>query len=85
MEKETALKILRELHDKALFSERTALETFIPELQESENKKIRKWLIGIIKSIPNDSLLWDDIDKLEVLAWLEKQGEQKHDGDAMLA
>lgn len=32
MEKETALKILRERHAKALFSERTALETLIPEL-----------------------------------------------------
>ena len=65
MDKEIALKILRELHDKALFSERTALETFIPELKESEYERIRKEIIEIIKSRSDF--------KQEYIAWLEKQ------------
>lgn len=52
MKKETALKILRELHAQALFSERTALETLIPELKESKDeknriiKKVGDWIIS---------------------------------------
>ncbi len=81
MKKETAMKILRELHDKALFSERTALETLIPELKESEDERIRKELIDAING------LWDN-DALPMplsvrrkdawIAWLEKQGEKNN-------
>jgi len=48
----------------------------VPELAESEDEKVRKWLIDTIKSVPNDSIEWDIIDKSDVLAWLEKQGEK---------
>ena len=71
MEKETALKILRELHDKALFSERTALETLVPEL-ESEDEKIRNEIIMYIGSKDIDLSIHN-----RWLTWLEKQGEQK--------
>ena len=38
MDKQEAIKILKEFHDKsALFSVRTALETVLPELKESED------------------------------------------------
>ena len=71
MEKETAMEILRKLHDSSLFAERTALETLIPELKESEDEKIRKALIRFHKStIDVDGIKGDDI-----IAWLEKQGE----------
>ena len=41
MEKKEAMKILKDFHDKsALFSVRTALDTIIPELAESEDKRI---------------------------------------------
>ena len=46
MEKETAMKILKELHGKSLFAERTALETIIPELKESEDEKVKKRFNG---------------------------------------
>ena len=44
---------------------------------DSEDERIRKWLIDTIKSIPNDSIEWNVIDKSRVLDWLEKQKEQK--------
>jgi hypothetical protein len=50
-----------------------------PELKESEDERIRKWLIDTIKAVPNDSIEWEKIDKSDILAWLEKQGEQKTD------
>lgn len=53
-----------------------SLETLFPELKESEGERIRKWLIDTIKAVPNNSIEWEKIDKLDVLAWLEKQGEQ---------
>ena len=77
MEKETALKILRERLDKALFSERTALVTLIPELAESEDERIRKEIISIVKSY-RDSCITEGNHRFDnCIAWLEKQGEQK--------
>ena len=70
MEKETAMKILKELHDNSLFSNRTALETIIPELKESEDEKIRKALVRFHKS----TIDIDGIKGADILAWLEKQG-----------
>ena len=71
MDKEIALKILRELHDEALFSERTALETFIPELKESEDEKIRKAILAFVRQ---SSEVLDKQNQNNMLAWLEKQG-----------
>lgn len=73
MEKETALKILRERLDKALFSERTALVTLIPELAESEDERIRNELIDFV----DISILSIDERHDRWISWLEKQGEQK--------
>ena len=50
-------------------------EYIFPELKESENEKIRKWLIELAKEVN-----WCEeftITKEKVLDWLEKQGEQK--------
>ena len=76
MEKETALKILRERLDKALFSERTALVTLIPELAESEAERIRKALVKMVHDTTGDELWVDyNVDKEDAIAWLEKQRE----------
>jgi len=48
-----------------------------PELQENEDEKIRKWLIALIKSNEYGSISnvgEMPCPKLNVLAWLEKQG-----------
>ena len=72
MEKETAIKILKELHDKSLFAERTALETIIPELKESWDERIRKELIKETKG--SEERLFEVVTNEEFIAWLEKQG-----------
>ena len=52
------------------------LETLFPELKESEDEKIRKWLIAQLKIKKGDNATLNNmIDK--AIAWLEKQGEQK--------
>lgn len=80
MEKETAMKILKELHDNSLFSNRTALETIIPELAYDNDERIRKDIIAYIKkanSEPNNVLPAGSYCVLEMITWLQKQGEQK--------
>lgn len=50
-----------------------SLETLLPELKESEDKRIRKALISILKSdFEKDTTIFD-ISIEQILAWLEKQ------------
>ena len=82
MEKKEAMKILKEFHDKsALFSVRTALDTIIPELAESDGERIRKELIKVFSN--REKYLIDQsfggITVSEAIAWLEKQGEKESD------
>ena len=54
------------------------LEKFFPELKESEDEKIRNFLIGFIKACrwaEKEDQGWPS--KEEILSWIEKQGEQK--------
>ncbi len=83
MTKETAMKILKELHGNSLFSNRIALETLIPELADSNDERIRKCLIDFFEDWhENKSHCWG-IAVTAILAWLEKQGESytKNDVD----
>ena len=86
MEKETAMKILKELHDKSLFAERTALETIIPELKKSEDEKIREELLDFLENVfylgKNAHFdRWEKSDCSKWIAWLEKQDVQKPTSD----
>lgn len=76
MEKDEAIKILKDFHDEsAIFSVRTALETLHPEFRESEDERIRKALIKGVESCKASG--WtnfgNNVDIDVVLAWLEKQ------------
>lgn len=54
-------------------------ETIFPELRESEDERIRKWIISDLKD-SIDSCAYCERTKpqaLEAISWLEKQGEQK--------
>ena len=52
------------------------IEPIFPELKESEDEKIRKWIIDYFKE-NNAALAFSGISNESVIAWLEKQGEQK--------
>ena len=55
-------------------------DVVFPELKESEDERIRKWLIALIKSNEYGSISSAGkmpCPKQKVLDWLEKQGEQK--------
>lgn len=75
MTKETAMKILKELHDNSLFSNRIALETLIPELAESEDERIKKECISIINAWAEACRVEGDCCEVApiCIAWLEKQ------------
>lgn len=76
MEKKEAMKILKEFHDKsALFSVRTALDTVIPELVESEDERIRKGIIQYLEQsqFGEEPYQIDDDVVRNYIAWLEKQ------------
>ena len=47
-----------------------------PELEESEDEKIRKELIRAFKSL-NTIKVWNGIEHTDILAWLEKLGDKK--------
>ena len=53
----------------------TTCEYIFPELKESESEMIRKDLIEWIKEFPD--MIWRGHYKKDVLAWIEKQCEQK--------
>lgn len=50
-------------------------ETIFPELKESEDEKIRKVQLDYWRS--NGSKEWQGVPVQEIIAWLEKQGDQK--------
>lgn len=67
----------KESNDKEMVQ---SLELIFPELKKNKNEEIRKWLIGVIKSNEYGSISnvgEMPCSKPDIIAWLEKQGEQK--------
>ena len=56
----------------------TTCEYIFPELKESEDERIRKTLIKYFDAYPKD--YFGGLKKNYIVAWLEKQGEQKSIG-----
>ena len=50
---------------------------FFPELRESEDERIRKWLVDYFGSIKETVWIHRDITCEQIIGWLEKQKEQK--------
>ena len=50
---------------------RKEVEKVFPELKESEDEKIRKWIIGVLSTYEHDKNL-----RNIAIAWLEKQGSE---------
>lgn len=79
MDKQEAVKILKGIHDRAAFiSTREAIETLLPELKESEYERIRREIIDLVEYTRGRRIGYNGhISQDEMVAWLEKQGEQK--------
>lgn len=77
-----ALERAKEKHDEYIHLDNDNvvpkdIEYIFPELAESEDEKIRKALISVLKSdFENDTTI-HDIRVGDIISWLEKQGEQK--------
>lgn len=61
---------------RSVIVEKQALETIFPELAESEDERMRKWLEEHIEAMPDNSIEFKDVKRIDVLHWLEKQGEK---------
>lgn len=70
-----ALAHARQAYGSGAYDDAT-LEAIFPELRESEDEKIRKELKGAFEVYDIDST-WNRIPIRSILAWLEKQKEQK--------
>ena len=72
-----ALNLIRSMVVNGHITQEIA-EKYFPELKESENEKIRKELIQNLKErFGTHGSMGGILDMPRVLAWLEKQGEQK--------
>ena len=71
-----AIKILREIKPRDESLEKW-IKDYVPYLAESEDEKIKKWLLSLVEGLPDKGLIFSsyDIEKEEVFAWIEKQGE----------
>ena len=68
---------VKELHAAGNFFTKKQMEIIFPQLAESEDERIRKVLVSIVKWLGFDSSFFTDnsVTKSEVLAYLEKQKE----------
>lgn len=74
MDREEALKIVRDLYEKSLFlkKDKEAIETLIPEFKESEDERIRKNILALVKEHAVNH------ERCQMEAYLEKQKEQNN-------
>ena len=71
MERKEAIEVIKKNWPDSSFTMlREALESLIPELAESEDEKIRKWLIHYFKEVCDNV---SEKEKKGIVAWLEKQ------------
>ena len=72
-----ALERARDFHDgpTANVVTRTFLEQVFPELRESKDERIRKWLLECVENLSDGNFI--EVSKQDVLFYLEKQKEQK--------
>jgi hypothetical protein len=71
MERKKAIEIIRKLYNESLFlkKDKEAMVTLIPELAESEDEEIRKFLIQMAQNGHGEDRDWWN----KCVAWLEKQ------------
>lgn len=67
-------------HPECFTEAQKTAEFIFPELKENEDERIRKWLEEHIEAMPDNSIEFKDIKRIDVLHWLENQSEQKLNG-----
>lgn len=77
MDREELLRSARNLYENPSTNEalKVVLEDTYPELKESEDERIRRALIKQFSAISMET--WAGIPKIDIIAYLEKQKEQK--------
>ena len=70
-----ALELARSYYDE---NTNQFLDTIFPELRESEDERIRKWLVDYFGSIKETVWIHRDITCEQILEWLEKQKEPEN-------
>ena len=79
MTRKEAINTVRNIYQTD--KEKEALEILIPELKESEDERIRKNLIELLLDTPAQDIISHNLELSKVLAYLEKQKEQKPECD----
>jgi hypothetical protein len=73
-----AQKWIESIYSELSHEQQMEAEAFFPELAESEDEKIKKLLIEAVIQVLQDQYCSNrGVSKEKVVAWLEKQGEQK--------
>ena len=73
-----AYKVAESIHRfSSNLAEIKRMEDMFPELKESEDERIKKTLIDFFSEGANNDEFTNNIPDIEILAWLEKQGEKK--------
>lgn len=68
---------IKSIYSELSHEQQMEAEAFFPELKESEDEKIRKWLISQLKIKSDDTNFDLNIMIDKAISWLEKQGGQK--------
>jgi hypothetical protein len=77
MERSEAIEIVRKNWPDSGYSQlKEALKTLIPELKESEDERIRKWIKKELESKYVVDNIVNNVMADKALAWIERQGEQ---------
>ena len=71
-------KFISLINDESLpIEQRKKLEEIFNACKEDEDERIRKWLIRYFEVKSDNNVIFADVSLTDVLAWLEKQSEQK--------
>ena len=77
---EEAIKVAKDSFNYPDYPGFIRADVVFPELKESEDEKIRKLLIEAVIQVLQDQYCSNrGVSKEKVIAWLERQSEQKHD------
>lgn len=72
-----ALEWMRKVYPTLTGAAKEDAEHYFPELKKSDDERIRKAIVTLIKDLQHYSTNYAGVDLTDMLAYLEKQKEQK--------